>query len=179
MGCYIFLHRSLKEENSSYHSTIPTINIYLVPQYNKWKVLGIRRASLYMKLNIGKHSVIKQWNLETPQMSTDWWLPESETPHANCWDYQMISWHLHHTQEHNSLHHGRKPLQDFEIFPVRLCPKSESMQLHTVSLKQWMIQDMLFLNNLSKSKEIITLLTSIEPFTENKGQNYQCTEGLY
>lgn len=53
------------------------------------------------------------------------------------------------------------------------------MQSHTVSLKQWMIQDMLFLNNLSKSKEIITLLTSIEPFTENKGQNYQCTEGLY
>lgn len=41
--------RTSNEEKKTYHPTIPTINIYFVPQHNKWKVFRIRWTSLNIK----------------------------------------------------------------------------------------------------------------------------------
>jgi len=36
-------------EKKTHHPAIPTINIYLVPQHNKWEVFRVRRAGLNIK----------------------------------------------------------------------------------------------------------------------------------
>jgi hypothetical protein len=46
---------SHEKERSSYHSTIASINIYLVPQHNKWEVFRVGWASL--QINTTKYDL--------------------------------------------------------------------------------------------------------------------------
>lgn len=86
------------------------------------------------EIHLGNTDLLIQGNLGLGQL-----LPESETPPASYWGYQMISWHSHHKQEHNSQHHGKMPHLDFETFPAQLYPISESMYSQRVSLKRDMV----------------------------------------
>jgi predicted GH43/DUF377 family glycosyl hydrolase len=48
-------HTSHEKERSSYHSTIASINIYLVSQHNKWEVFRVGWASL--QINTTKYDL--------------------------------------------------------------------------------------------------------------------------
>jgi hypothetical protein len=55
----------MKREESSYHSTIASINIYLVPQHNKWEVFRVR----WTCLQISTQDIISSNCLQTIKRS--------------------------------------------------------------------------------------------------------------
>lgn len=49
----------LSGEKLTYHSTVATVNIYLIPQYNEWEVLRIRWAGLNIKERTSQKSILE------------------------------------------------------------------------------------------------------------------------
>lgn len=56
--------KSMSTGKTTHHPAIPTINIYLVPQHNKWEVFRVRRTGLNIKYTKHNYPSHFSWTLE-------------------------------------------------------------------------------------------------------------------